>query len=107
MPQVNFTCPICRYDKLTDPPADHEICPCCGTEFGEDDYDKTHETLRWNWIARGMPWFSRQTKPPANWNPETQLGISIRHSRPSAMTPRLSDGYTTARLQYRVEAPGA
>ena len=58
-----FICPVCAYPKLTNLPVDHEICPSCGTEFGLDDYEKTHAQLREEWEAAGKPWFSQATKP--------------------------------------------
>ena len=54
-----YTCPVCSYYPMADPPRDWNICPCCGTEFGNDDYDRTHAELRAAWEAKGRPWFSR------------------------------------------------
>jgi len=68
---MNFTCPICLYKKLPFYPADFEICPCCGTEFGNDDERVPHATLRTEWINRGARWFFRN--PPEGWNPWLQL----------------------------------
>ena len=53
------------------PPNDYHICPCCGTEFGNDDADLTHEQLRKQWIANGRHWF--YGNPPMGWNPWLQL----------------------------------
>ena len=64
-------CPVCYYPSLPYPPRDYHICPCCGTDFGNDDVESSWEELRENWIARGMNWFFEQ--PPANWNPWEQL----------------------------------
>ena len=61
---MTYTCPVCEYDKLVDPPEDHEICPSCGTHFGLDDDQRSHADLRAAWIAAGRPWFSRSTPPP-------------------------------------------
>ena len=73
-------CPVCGFDKLTQPPEDHYICPCCGTEFGYEDYAATFDgrfqrwqELRQRWINAGMPWFSRATPPPVRWEPARQL----------------------------------
>jgi hypothetical protein len=54
-----YTCPVCYYDKLDDPP-DHsfEICPSCGTEFGYTDFNTSHEQLRNEWVAGGKKWWS-------------------------------------------------
>ena len=68
-----ITCPVCGYDRLDKPPADFAICPCCGTEFGYDDYAASIEELRLRWIRSGAPWFSRHTPPPPAWNPYRQL----------------------------------
>ena len=68
---MNHTCPVCSY-QMAYPPQDYNICPCCGTEFGNHDIDKTYDELRQDWFRRGMPWFFRQ--PPLGWNPWAQLG---------------------------------
>jgi hypothetical protein len=69
-------CPICGYElsfaPYEDGLASFEICPCCGNQFGYDDATRSHEELRGDWIAKGMPWFSAGPKPP-NWNPAKQL----------------------------------
>ena len=69
---MNFTCPVCAF-ALNEPPADYAICPCCGTEFGLDDFESSHKELRFNWVARGAQWFSPYTVPPQGWNPLLQL----------------------------------
>jgi hypothetical protein len=66
-----FTCPVCFYGEMPGPPKDYNICPCCGTEFENDDDFKTHAELRLEWITAGCRWFFRQ--PPPFWNPQTQL----------------------------------
>ncbi len=68
-----YTCPVCGYDKLEEPPTDYNICECCGTEFGYHDANCSHEELRRLWIADGMPWRDRRIPPPPNWNPAAQL----------------------------------
>ena len=76
-------CPVCGYPNLETPPygdageASFEICPSCGTEFGLDDDELTHEELRQNWIHSGAKWYSRNVAPPLNWNGETQLRSAI------------------------------
>jgi len=67
-----YICPVCGFDKLEGPPyyehfaGSNEICPCCGFEFGVDDFDcaeidmeqlsdeeivrQAHEIYRQNWI---------------------------------------------------------
>src|SRR5436309_5252509 len=68
-----FTCPICGYDELRRPPDDYLICPCCGTEFGYTDANRTRAELREAWVRGGMQWHSRITQPPPDWNPLIQL----------------------------------
>ena len=70
---MKYTCPVCGYMELEDPPEDYNICPCCGTEFDLDDFDTPYTVLRARWIDRGMKWFSCARKQPANWNPQEQL----------------------------------
>jgi hypothetical protein len=74
---MTFTCPVCFYDKLHEPPRDYNICECCGTEFGNDDEENSHEVLRQRWISAGAKWFYRT--PPANWNPWQQLAHANVH----------------------------
>lgn len=51
----------------------YEICPCCGVEFGNDDYTiESVKTYRTEWIKRGANWFTPKEKPN-NWNLEEQL----------------------------------
>ena len=68
-PQPMFACLICDYDALSHPPERYMICPCCGTEFENDDEEATHAELRARWIAGGMKWWSRNTLPPEDWDP--------------------------------------
>lgn len=68
---MNFRCPVCAYDALHFPPRDYHICPCCGTEFGNDDEGHTHAELRSEWIGSGANWFFGA--PPLGWNPYMQL----------------------------------
>ena len=68
---MNHQCPVCGFAFLPYPPADYHICPCCSTEFENDDVDYSHHQLREAWIAGGARWFFGQ--PPAHWNPWLQL----------------------------------
>ena len=68
-----YQCPVCAYKGLRYPPSDYTICPSCGTEFGYDDFSRSYEDLRQDWIMRHMPWFSTATPRPANWSPVAQL----------------------------------
>ena len=67
---MTYTCPVCFYGGMTEPPQDYNICECCGTEFGYDDEFRSHDELRTEWIALGAKWF--YGTPPANWNPWKQ-----------------------------------
>ena len=70
---MRHQCPVCGYSNLEEPPADYSICPCCGVEFGNDDFEVTHEVLRHRWLDSGAHWFSSYTPQPADWNPYLQL----------------------------------
>jgi hypothetical protein len=59
------------YPNLAYPPRDYHICPCCGTEFGNDDAQFSHGQLREMWISEGARWFFG--RPPEHWNPWIQL----------------------------------
>lgn len=69
---MNNICPVCDYNGLFEPPYDangvgsDEICPCCGFQFGCDDYpDKEAQIVLWreSWIKKGKPWFSNVRRP--------------------------------------------
>lgn len=68
-------CPVCGYTKLEEPPYNqygeptHEICSCCGYEYGFDDTSEgyTFTEYRKEWIKRGFP-FSYKEDKPKNWN---------------------------------------
>jgi hypothetical protein len=64
-----FSCPVCGYPLLGEPPSRHSICPSCGTEFGYDDFSIGHRALRNEWLRAGAHWFSTYTRPPSIfWN---------------------------------------
>ena len=79
------TCPVCGYRQLFHPPwvddsPSDEICPCCGTHFGYDDFAvdeiaraTRHQELRNDWTEAGYPWFSSTTTMPPDWDPRRQL----------------------------------
>jgi hypothetical protein len=71
MYSMNYRCPVCLFDRLPYSPEDYHICPCCGTEFGNDDEKYSLEELRSAWIENGTEWFYE--KPPAGWDPWEQL----------------------------------
>lgn len=68
---MRHRCPVCAFQDLPYPPQDYHVCPCCGTEFGNDDAEFTHWQLREMWVAAGARWFFRN--PPDGWNPWGQL----------------------------------
>jgi len=68
-----YTCPVCGYGHMPYPAVRHEICPCCGTEFGFDDYCQSHRALRNAWLANGGRWFSPVHPRPKDWNPFMQV----------------------------------
>ena len=70
---MKYRCPVCKFPELADVPADNNICPCCGTEFGFDDQRKSHAQLRAEWLTRGGKWYDESTPPPRKWNPYVQL----------------------------------
>lgn len=81
---TDLTCPVCGYSELLhrawdDGNPSDEICPCCGTHFGYDDFAQTaadraiqQAELRNRWIANGSPWFSKSTTPPPGLSPAAQ-----------------------------------
>jgi hypothetical protein len=68
---VKYKCPVCFYPDMRKPASSYNICRCCGTEFGNDDWGTSHAVLRKEWIAKGMPWFFRTS--PEGWSPIHQL----------------------------------
>lgn len=51
----------------------YDICPCCGVEFGNEDYSiDSIRKYRTHWINAGTAWFDTNQKPD-NWNLEEQL----------------------------------
>jgi hypothetical protein len=68
---MTYSCPVCMFERLPYRPAEYHICMCCGTEFGNDDAELSHDQLREMWVADGAFWFFGN--PPANWNPWKQL----------------------------------
>jgi hypothetical protein len=68
-----YICPVCGYEKLTEPPENFNICCSCGTEFGFDDFELSYAALRHRWIANGCQWFSTPEGPPAEWDPIKQI----------------------------------
>jgi len=49
------------------------ICPCCGAEFGYEDYTlESTRRYRAAWLASGATWRDSEAKP-AKWDVDTQL----------------------------------
>lgn len=76
--QENF-CRVCGYELSFSPWGEdgmspsYEICPCCGAEFGCDDYTpESTMAYRDKWINSGAEWFD-QDMMPDNWCLEKQL----------------------------------
>jgi hypothetical protein len=85
---MNYTCIVCGFNELDEPPyyesgnPSDEICPCCGIQFGYDDFDAQdkqvfYEQWRNKWILDGCQWFSKGWNPPENWNAKQQINNLI------------------------------
>ena len=70
---MSYDCPVCGYDKLNEPPADWSICPCCRTEFGYSDANRTFHELRAAWVSEGARWLSKRVEMPRGWLANEQL----------------------------------
>lgn len=70
---MNYSCPVCGYGQLIEPPEEDMICPCCGTQFGYHDSIRSHDSLRQHWIKTGCRWHSRRILRPVGWNAYMQL----------------------------------
>src|ERR1700674_3401585 len=85
---MNNFCPVCGYG-MEDQPANYNICPSCGTEFGVHDVNASILSLRQNWLNTGPRWWSTTDPEPPNWAPLKQLAryligvrIGVRDSTP-------------------------
>lgn len=70
---MKYTCPVCAFTGLDEPPDDFTICPSCGTEFDYHDLIRTYEELRSRWIATGPAWHSSVIPAPFQWKGMEQL----------------------------------
>jgi hypothetical protein len=70
-------CPVCGFENMPFPPEDHNICSCCGTEFGYHDLLLSHAELRRRWLERGAVWFSARMPPPADWSATDQVNRAL------------------------------
>jgi hypothetical protein len=69
-----YICPVCGFDGLKEAAfsqnnePSHEICPCCGFEFGFDGGNEPaiFTEFRQRWIDNGSKWFMPNLKP-RNW----------------------------------------
>lgn len=76
----NIYCRICGYKYSIDSPTwyddetpSHDICICCGVQFGyEDDTYQGVVEYRNYWIKNGSKWFIKKYMPE-NWDLQTQL----------------------------------
>ena len=76
----NVFCRVCGIEsEINNPPwydeetPSHEICPCCGVQFGyEDDGYHSVTGYRNQWLKAGAKWFSVGQRPK-DWNLEVQL----------------------------------
>ena len=51
----------------------YEICPCCGVEFGNEDYSlESIHRYRTEWINNGCQWFDISQRP-SDWNKHVQF----------------------------------
>src|SRR3954451_143592 len=67
-----INCPVCGYDRLTEP-LRWSFCPSCGTEFGYSDRGRSYDVLRASWLREGARWDSEVIPQPPNWDPIAQL----------------------------------
>jgi len=93
MTNDHYVCPVCGYPNLFRQPWNEhlrnpsfEICPCCGIQFGDQDYplgttdikerfdavQGFHNRWRDQWISNGML-FKHIAERPEGWNPIKQL----------------------------------
>jgi hypothetical protein len=69
---MRHICPVCGYPNLENEPKNHEICSSCGTQFGYDDFLRSRESLRQQWVDSGAKWFLEGFEP-YKWNGYSQL----------------------------------
>ena len=72
-------CRVCGL-YIMDPPwgddgqsPSYEICPCCGVEFGNEDYTlEATRKYRKKWLSQNVKWFESKQKPD-DWDLEKQM----------------------------------
>lgn len=80
MKSSEYHCRVCGY-KYQDPTwfedetPSHDICVCCGVQFGyEDTQQEAVREYRNNWMQNGAKWFSANHRFKLNsWDLELQL----------------------------------
>ena len=77
----SYTCPVCYFDGMDEPPMDHAICDCCGTQFGYSDIvpDRFSQSDAWTWlrdlwVKSGANFYYQEFKPQG-WTPNRQLSL--------------------------------
>ncbi len=78
---INMTtlqaCIVCGWKGLehapTFPFSSHEICSCCGTQYGLDVQAESDAiAVRKEWLEEGAPWFEDEVdvepRKPKNWS---------------------------------------
>jgi hypothetical protein len=70
---MKYACPVCGFNQMPFPPEDHNICSCCGTEFGYHNLVHSVQQLRKMWVAKSCPWFSTAMQPPEGWSAYVQM----------------------------------
>jgi hypothetical protein len=98
-----YLCPVCFYSGFNEPPEEFDICPCCGTEYGIDDFALSpedtsllHRQLRWQWVDNGAHWFDPGTPQPDGWNGIDQIlrhPFAIRHTSHTVQPFQMSVQY--------------
>ncbi len=71
-----YTCLVCGWKGLIIKPifpfSSHEICACCGSQYGLDIQESSDiKKVRTEWLQEGAVWFDDEdVKPekPKNWN---------------------------------------
>ena len=97
-----MTCPVCLYANLPYPPNSYNICPCCGTEFGNDDAFWTHEELRYRWMATGAQWHSHVLLPPPGWDAVAQLSEGAFDGRTTITNGLINETALAGQLFNRI-----
>jgi len=72
-------CRVCGF-FMKDPPwgvdgksPNYEICPCCGVEFGNEDYTvESTKEYRNKWLSKSIRFCDKDTKPK-DWDFEKQM----------------------------------